>query len=695
MKTSVSNSQDTEIRKKMIDLIDQLNKYNYYYHVLDEILIPDHLYDQLFHELKLLECTYPHLTDDNSPTKKVGAPPVKAFGTIVHEKPMLSLDNAFTQEDVSKFYMRVIERLSTHSNSAQLNLDPHKVVFFAEPKLDGLAVSIRYEHGILVSAATRGDGQSGENITENIKTIMTIPLRLIGDFPELVEVRGEVFMKKDVFHKLNARQRKLGIKPYANPRNCAAGSLRQLDSRETATRNLSFFCYSVGVFSELNYAIETHSAWLDAFKRWGLPICPLNKAVTSVNGLLEYYLQMAQSRDALPYEIDGVVYKVDDLVMQNTLGFIARSPRFAIAYKFPAMEEMTTVLDVEFQVGRTGSITPVARLEPVTVAGVMVANATLHNQDEINRLGVKINDIVMIRRAGDVIPQVVRVVTERRMGKEIDIVFPINCPVCHSAIERLEGESVARCTGGFTCKAQRIEVIKHFSSRKGMEIEGLGDKWIELLVEKNMINAPDDIYRLTREHLLELPRMGEKSADNLLRSIEKSKKPKFARFLYALGIREVGESTTRMLANHYRDIAAIKSASIEALQALPDVGPKMANYIVDFFQDPRQWQMIMGLIDVGIEPILPEPIELDVSLMNSELKGQTWVITGTLFEMSREVASEKLIALGAKVSNSVSKKTDCLLAGEKAGSKLDKANALGIQVIGEQEFILLLGKYEQ
>lgn len=694
MKITASDAQAALIREKMIDLMDQLNKYNYYYHVLDEILIPDHQYDHLFNELKSLETENPHLADDNSPTKKVGAPPIKAFGTIVHEKPMLSLDNAFTQEDVSKFYTRVIERLALYSNSAQLDLNHSKIVFFAEPKLDGLAVSIRYEKGVLVSAATRGDGQSGEDITENIKTIKTIPLRLTGDFPELVEVRGEVFMKKDVFQKLNARQRKMGGKPYANPRNCAAGSLRQLDSRETASRNLSFFCYAVGVFSALSDVIETHSAWLEAFKAWGLPICPLNKAVTSVTELTEYYTEMARNRDTLPYEIDGVVYKVNDLAMQNELGFIARSPRFAIAYKFPAMEEMTTVLDVEFQVGRTGSITPVARLEPVNVAGVMVANATLHNQDEINRLDIKINDTVMIRRAGDVIPQVVRVVTEKRTGNELDIVFPINCPVCHSAIERLEGEAVARCTGGFTCKAQRIEIIKHFASRKGMEIEGLGDKWIELLVEQNMINAPDDIYRLTRERLLELPRMGEKSADNLLKSIENSKKPKLARFLYALGIREVGESTTRMLANHYQDIYAIKLATFEELQALPDLGPKMANYIVDFFQDARQWKMITGLLDVGIDPVGSESIESSNHPIHSDLKGQTWVITGTLFEMSREVASEKLIALGVKVSGSVSKKTDCLLAGEKAGSKLDKANALGVKVISEEDFISLLGEYE-
>ncbi len=694
MKITASDAQAALIREKMIDLMDQLNKYNYYYHVLDEILIPDHQYDHLFNELKSLETENPHLADDNSPTKKVGAPPIKAFGTIVHEKPMLSLDNAFTQEDVSKFYTRVIERLGLYSNSAQLDLNHSKIVFFAEPKLDGLAVSIRYEKGVLVSAATRGDGQSGEDITENIKTIKTIPLRLTGDFPELVEVRGEVFMKKDVFQKLNARQRKMGGKPYANPRNCAAGSLRQLDSRETASRNLSFFCYAVGVFSALSDVIETHSAWLEAFKAWGLPICPLNKAVTSVTELTEYYTEMARNRDTLPYEIDGVVYKVNDLAMQNELGFIARSPRFAIAYKFPAMEEMTTVLDVEFQVGRTGSITPVARLEPVNVAGVMVANATLHNQDEINRLDIKINDTVMIRRAGDVIPQVVRVVTEKRTGNELDIVFPINCPVCHSAIERLEGEAVARCTGGFTCKAQRIEIIKHFASRKGMEIEGLGDKWIELLVEQNMINAPDDIYRLTRERLLELPRMGEKSADNLLKSIENSKKPKLARFLYALGIREVGESTTRMLANHYQDIYAIKLATFEELQALPDLGPKMANYIVDFFQDARQWKMITGLLDVGIDPVGSESIESSNHPIHSDLKGQTWVITGTLFEMSREVASEKLIALGVKVSGSVSKKTDCLLAGEKAGSKLDKANALGVKVISEEDFISLLGEYE-
>ncbi|GBU08923.1 DNA ligase [Gammaproteobacteria bacterium] len=693
------------IKLKIKNLTEQLNQHNYLYHVLDEIMIPDHEYDRLFHDLKALEDAYPELILANSPTQKIGGIPLKIFGSITHQKPMLSLDNAFSSEDIEKFYTKIIERLAAadldqnqsdnHQKPASLQM--HE--FFVEPKLDGLAVSIFYEHGVLKHAATRGDGQTGEDITENIKTISVIPLVLKGDFPEIVEVRGEVFMKKDTFNALNKQYIKKGEKPFANPRNAAAGSLRMLDSKETARRNLSFFCYAVGVFSDLKNPITTHGKWLSAFASWGLPICPLNKKIeaadaqTTIAALIDYYELIGTQREQLPFDIDGVVYKINDLKTQDILGFISRTPRFAIAHKFPAMEEITRVLDVEFQVGKTGAITPVARLEPVNVAGVMVSNATLHNLDEIKRLGIKINDQVIIRRAGDVIPQVMRVLVDKRGDNLREIIFPNNCPICHSPIERLDDEATARCTGGFNCKAQQIGMIKHYSSRKSVEIDGLGDKLITVLVENNLIKAPDDLYTLVRQELLELPRMGVKSVDKLLEAIEKSKTPQWDRFLYALGIREVGDAMARTLALHYFDIESLKLASTEELQALPDLGPKIASNIMAFFKDERQLKMIEALFAAGVAPIKPllnSQNSEDLTSQSNLLNGQTWVITGALSTLTRDQAAEKLRNLGAKISNSISKNTSTLLAGEKAGSKLDKAQKLGINIIDEDQFLKML-----
>lgn len=671
------------IKDRMAFLTEEINRLNYNYHVLDETLIPDHEFDQLFQELKMLENENPAWKDPNSPTGKVGGKVLSGFTEVEHERPMLSLDNAFNEADLISFHERVLERLGGAVT---------KVNYYAEPKLDGLAVSIIYENGLLTQAATRGDGVVGEAITENIRTIRSLPHQLKGDFPARLEIRGEVFMRKSVFEKINERQLKRGQKPFANPRNAAAGSIRQLDSKIAAERELSFYCYGVGLYEGLSVEIESHSAWLEYVNTLGIPISPLNEKITDFRELVHYYQKIESTRDALPFEIDGVVIKVDDLLLQERLGFVSRSPRFAIAVKFPAMEARTRLLDVDFQVGRTGAITPVARLEPVEVGGVVVSNATLHNQDEISRLGVMIGDEVMIHRAGDVIPKVIRVVVENRDASGVrEIIFPTHCPICDSPIVRLEGEVIARCSGGLTCDAQKLEGLKHFVSRTAMNIDGVGARWLEIFLQEKVINSIADLYHLQRERLLELPRMGEKSAEKMLASIEGSKKPAFSNFIYALGIREVGEATARTLANHFATLQDLSATDKETLVQLEDIGPIVAEKIIDFFALAHHQTLIQALLDAGIEIQYPEK-GAENHHEALPLLGETWVITGTLSKYDRNEAKEKLMALGAKVTGSVSKSTTRLLAGEKAGSKLTQAEKHGVTVVSEAEFLALLGE---
>ncbi len=663
------------VKKRIEYLVDEINRQNYNYHVLDQIELTDSEFDALFSELKALEAQYPDLCLPNSPTQKVGGTILKSFNEITHEMPMLSLDNAFNEEDVQKFAERISDKL-TKSELADLT-------YWAEPKLDGLAISILYENGIFIRAATRGDGIQGEDVTENVKTIKSIPLMLKGAFPARLEVRGEAFMRRSVFDQLNSQRLKKKEKPFANPRNAAAGSIRQLDSKIAAERQLSFYAYGIGVIEDNPEEFTAHSEALKGLESFGLPICPLNQSAQNVNELIAYQEKILAERDSLPYEIDGVVYKVDQYSLQEKLGFVARAPRFAIAHKFLAMEARTTVLEVDFQVGRTGVITPVARLDPVNVAGVVVSNATLHNEDEINRLQVMVGDEVMIRRAGDVIPQVVRVVLEHRSENVKPIVFPATCPVCDSPVERMEGEAIARCTGGFSCKAQRIERLKHFVSRKALDIDGLGEKWLEIFVNEGLVRDPADLYELQKAQLLELPRMGEKSADNALASIEKSKQQKFSSFIYALGIREIGESTARVLANHYSSMDELRHETAENFQKIDDIGPVMANHLIEFFQSEANQSLLERLMNfIEIQYNAPKGNTEDLPL-----NGETWVVTGTLVKFTRDSIKERLLALGAKVSGSVSKNTSALLAGEKAGSKLTKAEELGILVLSEDQFI--------
>ena len=658
-----------------------INQHNYQYYVLDNPTIPDADYDALYRELQQLEQASPALITADSPTQRVGGAPLDKFGQVSHQVPMLSLDNAFDSQDFSAFYQRVAERLD----------EQNALVFCAEPKLDGLAVSIRYEQGKLVQAATRGDGFTGEDITSNIKTIRAIPLVLQGDFPAVLEVRGEVFMPLAGFERMNEQARARGDKVFANPRNAAAGSLRQLDPRITATRPLSFYAYAVGAVEDPHnlLASQSHFQRLQQLKGWGLPVCPEIQQVHGLAAALAYHQHIGEKRANLPYEIDGVVLKIDSLAQQLALGFVSRAPRWAIAYKFPAQEKTTRLLDVEFQVGRTGSITPVARLEPVSVGGVTVSNATLHNHDEIMRLGVKIGDSVIIRRAGDVIPQVVAVVLAERPADARDILFPVACPVCDSEIERIEGEAVARCTGGLYCQAQRKEALKHFVSRKALDIEGLGDKLIEQLVDEGLVQSPADIYHLQWTALIGLERMGEKSALKLLEAIQASKQTTLPRFIYALGIRDVGEATALNLAQHFLNLDALRQASLAELLAVPDVGTVVAGRLLHFFADPHQQQVIDGLIAAGL--VWPA---LSAKVVSAQpLAGQTLVLTGTLQTMGRDEAKEKLQQLGAKVSGSVSAKTHAVIAGDNAGSKLAKAEELGVAIWNEQQMLDLFAEH--
>ncbi|NDJ56905.1 NAD-dependent DNA ligase LigA [Enterobacteriaceae bacterium 4M9] len=669
------------IEDTLTQLRTTLRHHEYLYHVLDAPELPDAEYDRLMRELRELEAQHPELVTPDSPTQRVGAQPLAQFTQVRHEVPMLSLDNVFDEESWLAFNKRVKDRLK---NDAE-------ITFCCELKLDGLAVSLLYEDGLLTRASTRGDGTTGENITSNVRTIRAIPLRLHGDnIPARVEVRGEVFLPQSGFEKINDEARRTGGKVFANPRNAAAGSLRQLDPRITAKRPLTFFCYGVGLL-EGGELPASHIERLQRFKSWGLPVSERVRLCTGADEVLAFYHQVEQDRPSLGFDIDGVVIKVDSLALQEELGFVARAPRWAVAFKFPAQEQMTTVRDVEFQVGRTGAITPVARLEPVQVAGVLVSNATLHNADEIERLGLRIGDRVVIRRAGDVIPQVVNVVLSERPDDTREIVFPEHCPVCGSDVERVEGEVVTRCTGGLICGAQRKEALWHFVSRRAMDVDGMGEKIIDQLVDKEYVKTPADLFGLSAGILTGLDRMGPKSAQNLVNALEKSKETTFARFLYALGIREVGEATAAGLAAHYGTLDALMAASIEDLQQVPDVGIVVATHVFNFFEEESNREVIAELTEkVGIH--WPAPVVVKAEEIDSPFAGKTVVLTGSLSQMSRDDAKARLVALGAKVSGSVSKKTDLVVAGEAAGSKLTKAQELGIDVIDEAQMLRLLGE---
>ncbi|MFC0138656.1 NAD-dependent DNA ligase LigA [Erwinia mallotivora] len=668
------------VQDKIIALQTTLRHYEYQYHVLDEPVVPDAEYDRLMNELRELEAANPQLITPDSPTQRVGAEPLTAFEQVRHEVPMLSLDNAFDEESYLAFNKRVQDRLKSTDD----------IIFCCELKLDGLAVSLLYENGVLIRAATRGDGTTGENITANVRTITAIPLRLRGEnIPERIEVRGEVFMPQAGFEKLNEEARRTGSKVFANPRNAAAGSLRQLDPRITARRPLTFLCYGTGL-REGGEMPGSHLARLQQLRDWGVPVSDRICLCRSPAEVLAFYRRIEEERAALGFDIDGVVIKVDSLAQQEQLGFVARAPRWAVAFKFPAQEQITTVRDVEFQVGRTGAITPVARLEPVQVAGVMVSNATLHNADEIDRLGLRIGDRVIIRRAGDVIPQVVGVIESGRPDDAREVVFPTHCPVCGSDVERVEGEVVARCTGGLICGAQRKGALKHFVSRRAMDVDGLGDKIIDQLVDKEYVKTPADLFTLSPGKLTGLDRMGVKSAQNVVNALEKAKHTTLARFLYALGISEVGEATAGNLAAHFGSMEKILAADEEALIAVQDVGTVVAAHVRNFMDEESNREVIRQLIEeAGIT--WPAVTVVNAEEIDSPFAGKTVVLTGSLSVLSRDEAKDRLTALGAKVSGSVSKKTSLVIAGEAAGSKLAKAQELGIEVIDEAEMIRLLG----
>jgi DNA ligase (NAD+) len=666
------------MQSRVSQLQQLINQYNNQYYVLDKPTVPDAEYDRLMRELVTIESNHPSLKTLDSPSQRVGGQALKSFSQVTHQLPMLSLDNVFSEQGWQSFVKRVNDRLGPQQN----------LFVCAEPKLDGLAVSLRYEKGVFVQAATRGDGATGENITDNIRTIKSIPLKLIGDsFPDVLEVRGEVFMPKASFDKLNSDAIKKGEKSFANPRNAAAGSLRQLDSKVTAKRNLAFYAYGLGFVSDDNWLTDSHYQRLRQVKALGLPMCPEVKLLSSTDDVDGFYQDILQQRDTLSYEIDGTVFKIDDIGLQQRLGFVARAPRWATAYKFPAQEELTTLEDVEFQVGRTGAITPVARLKPVFVGGVTVSNATLHNQDEITRLGIKIGDTVIIR-AGDVIPQIVSVVMDRRPLTAKDIEFPTCCPICQSAVIKLDGEAVLRCTGGLYCGAQRKEAIKHFSSRKALDIDGLGDKLVEQLVDENLIKNPADLFSLSELTVSTMDRMGQKSAANLIAGIANAKQTSLAKFIYALGIREVGETTAANLAQHYLTFDAIRQATSEQLQEVPDVGGIVAKNIIDFFAQPHNIEVVEQLITILSWPV----IEVK-SADQQPLADQIFVLTGSLSRMGRNQAKAILQSLGAKVSGSVSAKTDYLVAGEKAGSKLTKATNLGVTILTEEEMLVLFEQH--
>ena len=660
------------------ELRDIITEHNYQYYVLDDPRVPDAEYDRLFRELQDLEAQYPDIVTPDTPTRRVGASVETTFEEVVHRIPMLSLDNAFSDEELRDFDRRVRDRLKTEDD----------IEYVCEPKLDGLAVSLHYESGVLTRAATRGDGYTGEDITANIRTIPSVPLKLRGDnVPELVEVRGEVYMPREGFETLNKRLADKGEKTFVNPRNAAAGSLRQKKPTVTARRPLELCAYSVALEDESRLP-ATHWEGLQQVGAWGFRINPEMRRATGAEDCLQAYNELMDKRASLPYEIDGIVFKVNSLALQRQLGFVSRAPRWAIAQKFPAQEELTVIEDVEFQVGRTGAITPVARLKPVFVGGVTVSNATLHNMDEIRRLDARIGDTVFVRRAGDVIPQVVKVVAERRPDNTREVQLPDACPVCQSDIVQIEGEVVARCSGGLFCPAQRKEAIRHYASRKALDIEGLGDKWIDILVDRELVTTVADLYLLKKADLTGLERMGDKSAGNLIDAIDRSRHPVLWKFLYALGIREVGEATAKALASHFGTLEAIGEADEDALQSVSDVGPIVAGHIRSFFDQTHNQETIQALKDAGVQWQTEE-----ITASEEPLKGETWVLTGSLSDMTRDDAKAKLESLGAKVAGSVSGKTSCVVAGEAAGSKLTKAENLGVPVMDESAFVEFLGTH--
>ncbi len=666
------------LRQRVERLRVEIERHNHLYHVLDSPEVPDAAYDRLMAELRTLEQQHPELIVPESPTQRVGGAPIPEFAEVRHHLPMLSLDNAFAREDVEAFDRRVRERLETDK----------PIGYACEPKLDGLAVSLTYRAGLLALGATRGDGTVGEDVTHNIRTIPTVPLRLSGrGWPELLEVRGEVFMSIAGFDEMNRRASEKGEKTFVNPRNAAAGSLRQLDPRLTASRPLEVYFYSAGRV-EGRPLPDLHSEILKVLGGWGLRTSPEIRLVSGVEGLLGYYEDIGRRRSSLRYQIDGVVYKVNSIEQQRKLGFVARAPRWQIAHKFPAEEEMTTVRAIEWQVGRTGALTPVARLEPVFVGGVTVSNATLHNIDELRRKDVRVGDTIVIRRAGDVIPEVVRVMPERRPARTSQVKLPQKCPVCGSAVEREEGEAVARCTGALTCPAQLKESLRHFASRRALDIEGLGSKLIDQLVDSRLVRNAADIFKLDVKQLAELDRMGERSAANLLESLERSKQTTFARFLHALGIRDVGEATAESLARHFRTLESLRDSTAAEIEEVPDIGPITAEHVHAFLAEPRNAKVIDALRQHKVRwPAVQEP-----AVRNSALSGKTVVLTGKLSSMSRDEAGDAIRERGGKVAGSVSKNTDFVVAGDDAGSKLKKATQLGVKILEEEEFLKLIGR---
>jgi DNA ligase (NAD+) len=654
------------VGKKLKRLRESIERHNRRYYVEDAPEITDAEYDALFRELQGLESAHPDLVTPDSPTQRVGGSPLSGFAEVRHEAPMLSISNAFDPQEVQAFDRRVREAVGAEA-----------VDYAAEPKFDGLAVSLVYRDGLLVQGATRGDGTTGEDVTANLRTVRSIPLRVSADN---LTVRGEVLMYRKDFDALNQRQRDAGLKEYVNPRNAAAGAVRQLDSRITASRRLRFFAYALVSES----ASGTHSAALDRLEALGFPVCAERRVVKGVEGVLEYYARLGRAREKLPYAIDGVVYKVDRLDWQERLGFVSRAPRFALAHKYPAEEQATEVVGIEVQVGRTGALTPVARLKPVFVGGVTVTNATLHNESELRRKDVRIGDTVVVRRAGDVIPEVVGVRLEARPAGAKEFAFPKSCPICGSAVVKAEEEAIHRCTGGLYCPAQRKQSLLHFASRRAMNIEGLGERLVDQLVEKGLVENPAGLYRLGVSELESLERMGEKSAANLVAELERSRKTTLERLIYALGIRNVGESTARDLARHFGDLEPLERAGEPELLQVPDVGPIVARSIRQFFEEPHNREVIEGLVDAGVTwpKAAPAP--------RPSAAAKTFVLTGTLAGMTREEARAALEEKGHKVAGSVSKKTDFVVAGDDAGSKLERARALGVPVLQEKEFVEML-----
>jgi len=670
----LSSNRPMNLADRYAFLQKELARLEHAYYVLDTPLLPDSEYDRLYRELLEIEAAHPEWVTSESLSQRVGGAALKEFDSVEHVVPMLSLNNAFEDAELIAFDRRCRE-----------GLEVKQVNYAGELKFDGLAISLRYENGSLVRAATRGDGASGEDVTANIKTVRAIPLRLLGkNIPAVLEIRGEVFMYLEDFQKMNQLAAAQGEKEFANPRNAAAGSLRQLDSKITAKRPLSFFAYGLGALEPQSWLPATHTELLNRYADLGLPVCSERKVLKSVEEMLAFYHEIEAKRDSLPYDIDGIVYKVNSIAEQNALGFVSRAPRFALAHKFPAQEALTTVLGIDVQVGRTGAITPVARLAPVEVGGVTVTNATLHNEDEVKRKDVRIGDTVTVRRAGDVIPEVVSVIKERRPKGAAEFVMPTRCPVCDSHIERLADEAVARCSGGLFCGAQRKQALIHFAHRRALDIEGLGEKIVDQLVDQNLVRTPADLYRLGFSALANLERMGDKSADNLIQAINQSRNTTLARFIFALGIRHVGETTAKDLANHYQSMHALMDAGLEDLLTVKDVGPVVADSIVSFMEEAHNREVIEQLLASGMQ------LSVEKKVISAAVAGKTFVLTGTFPSLSRDQAKDLLEKAGAKVAGSVSKKTDYVVAGADAGSKLTKAEELGITVIDEQAMLDLL-----